>query len=400
VPVFKPNFKVGVLGGGQLGLMLLQAAIDWNLHVKILDPDADAPCSQIAPEFVVGSLQDFDTVLAFGQDCEVITIEIEKVNIEALEALEREGKKVFPQPSVIRQIQDKRIQKQFYRDNNLPTADFILTDNQEETKQYTDFLPAFHKLGKDGYDGRGVQRISTEADFDKAFDAPSLLEKAVDFDKEIAIIVARNEQGEVATFPTVEMAFHPELNLVDFLFAPAQISEDIENEAKAIAIKTAESFGIVGLLAVEMFVTKSGQVLINEVAPRPHNSGHHTIRGNITSQFEQHWRAILGLPLGDTSAISPSAMLNLLGEDGHTGSAHYEGMEKLLAMSGVFPLLYGKKITKPFRKMGHITLIANSLEELKVKAEVVRQSVRVVSVSNKGGISLSVTGIIHHKRAT
>jgi 5-(carboxyamino)imidazole ribonucleotide synthase len=380
VPVFKPNFKVGVLGGGQLGLMLLQAAIDWNLPVKILDPDANAPCAHIAPEFVVGSLQDFDTVLAFGQDCEVITIEIEKVNVDALEVLEKQGKKVFPQPSVIRQIQDKRIQKQFYRDNNLPTADFILTDNQEDTKRHTGFLPAFHKLGKDGYDGRGVQRISTEADFSKAFDAPSLLEKAVDFDKEIAIIVARNEQGEVVTFPTVEMAFHPELNLVDFLFAPAQILEEIENEAKTIAIKTAEAFGIVGLLAVEMFVTKSGQVLINEVAPRPHNSGHHTIRANSTSQFEQHWRAILGLPLGDTTAISPSAMLNLLGEDGHTGTAHYEGMERLLAMSGVFPLLYGKKITKPFRKMGHITLIANDLAALKAKAELVRQTVRVVSV--------------------
>ncbi len=380
MPVFKPNFKVGVLGGGQLGLMLLQAAIDWNLHVKILDPDADAPCAHIAPEFVVGSLQDFDTVMAFGQDCEVITIEIEKVNVEALEALEKLGKKVFPQPSVIRQIQDKRIQKQFYRDSNLPTADFILTDNQEDTKRYADFLPAFHKLGKDGYDGRGVQRISTEADFDKAFDAPSLLEKAVDFEKEIAVIVARNERGEVATFPTVEMAFHPELNLVDFLFAPADITETIESESKQIAIKTAEAFGIVGLLAVEMFITKSGQILINEVAPRPHNSGHHTIRANVTSQFEQHWRAILGLPLGDTAAIGPSAMLNLLGEANHTGPAIYEGMEKLLEMSGVFPLLYGKKITKPFRKMGHITLIANTLEELKAKAEVVRKSVRVVSV--------------------
>ncbi len=379
MPVFKPNFKVGVLGGGQLGLMLLQAAIDWNLHVKILDPDPDSPCAHIAPEFVVGSLQDYETVMAFGQDCEVITIEIEKVNVEALETLEKQGKKVFPQPSVIRQIQDKRIQKQFYRDNRLPNADFILTDNQEDTRQYASFLPAFHKLGKDGYDGRGVQRISTEADFDKAFDAPSLLEKAVDFDKEIAVIVARNEQGEVATFPTVEMAFHPDLNLVDYLFAPADISENIDQEAKRIATKTAEAFGIVGLLAVEMFVTKSGKILINEVAPRPHNSGHHTIRANVTSQFEQHWRAILGLPLGDTSALCPSAMLNLLGEANYTGPAVYKGMEQLLKMSGVFPLLYGKKITKPFRKMGHITLIANNLEELKTKAEVVRKVVKVVS---------------------
>jgi len=378
MPVFEPNYKVGILGGGQLGLMLLQAAIDWNLHVKILDT-ADAPCAAIAPEFVVGSLQNYDDVYAFGQDLDVLTIEIEKVNVAALEALERAGKKVFPQPHVIRLIQDKRTQKQFYRQHNLPTADFILTQNRQDVRQHADFLPAFHKLGRDGYDGKGVQRIDAAADFDKAFDAPGLLEKAVDFEKEIAVIVARNERGEVVTFPAVEMVFHPEANLVEYLFSPAQISESIDNQAKELAIRTAEALGIVGVLAVEMFVTKDAKVLINEVAPRPHNSGHQTIRANVTSQFEQHWRAILNLPLGDTTAHTPAAMVNLLGAEGHTGAAHYHGMEHLLTESGVFPFLYGKKTTKPFRKMGHITLTDSNLAKLKEKVEWAKKTLQVIT---------------------
>ena len=376
--MFDTNKKVGVLGGGQLGLMLLQAAIDWNLNVKIIDA-VDAPCAPIAPEFVTGSLQDYEAVYQFGQDVDVVTIEIEKVNVDALEALEREGKKVFPQPHLIRLIQDKRTQKQFYREHGLPTADFILTDNRADVANYVDFLPAFHKLGRDGYDGKGVQRIATPADFDKAFDAPGLLEKAVDFEKELAVIVARNEKGEMATFPTVEMVFHPEANLVEYLFAPAEIPVEVEQQAESLAKKTAEALGIVGLLAVEMFLTKDGQVLINEVAPRPHNSGHHTIRANVTSQFEQHWRAILNLPLGDTTAYTPAAMVNLLGEEGHTGPAHYEGMDEVLATQGVFPFLYGKKITKPFRKMGHITVTDSSLAKLKTKAEWVKGALKVVT---------------------
>lgn len=376
--MFDTSKKVGVLGGGQLGLMLLQAAIDWNLNVKIIDA-TDAPCAPIAPEFVEGSLQDYEAVYRFGQDVDVLTIEIEKVNVDALEALEREGKKVFPQPHLIRLIQDKRTQKQFYREHGLPTADFILTDNRADVANYVDFLPAFHKLGRDGYDGKGVQRIATPADFDKAFDAPGLLEKAVDFEKELAVIVARNEKGEMATFPTVEMVFHPEANLVEYLFAPAEISVEVEQQAESLAKKTAEALGIVGLLAVEMFLTKDGQVLINEVAPRPHNSGHHTIRANVTSQFEQHWRAILNLPLGDTTAYTPAAMVNLLGEEGYTGPAHYEGMDEVLATHGVFPFLYGKKITKPFRKMGHITVTDSSLEKLKTKAEWVKGALKVVT---------------------
>jgi 5-(carboxyamino)imidazole ribonucleotide synthase len=374
---------IGILGGGQLGLMLLQASIDWNLRVHILDPDAEAPCRHLCAQFTTGSLTDYDTVYQFGQSVDVLTIEIERVNVEALEALEREGKRVFPQPSVIRIIQDKRLQKQFYRDHSLPTADFILTDNRADVAmieiEQPDFLPAFHKLGRDGYDGRGVQRIGSVADVGKAFDAPGMLEKAVDFAKELAVIVARNERGDVQTFPTVEMVFHPELNLVEYLFAPAEISVEIDQQAQTIARQTADAFGIVGLLAVELFLDKRGSVLINEVAPRPHNSGHHSIRANVTSQFEQHWRAILNYPLGNTAAYQPAAMVNLLGEDGHTGPAVYEGLENLLAMPGVFPFLYGKAITKPFRKMGHVTVMDDSLDALRDKVSDVKAAIRVVS---------------------
>lgn len=371
--------RIGILGGGQLGLMLLQAAIDWNLDIHVLDPDAEAPCRKIAPKFTQGSLQDFDTVYNFGKNLDVITIEIEKVNVEALEKLESEGKRIYPQPAVIRRIQDKRIQKQFYVDNGLPTASFVLTDDRESLKQHIDFLPAFHKLGRDGYDGRGVQRIATEADIEKGFDQPGLLEKAVPFEKELAVIVARNPSGEIMTFPTVEMVFHPELNLVEYLFSPAEISPETDAKAQEIARKTAEAFEIAGLLAVELFLTKEGDVLINEVAPRPHNSGHHTIKANVTSQYEQHWRAILDLPLGNTAAYGPSAMVNLLGEAGFEGPAVYEGMEKLLGTSQVFPFLYWKAITKPFRKMGHITIMDENIDALKEKVNFVKKNIKVIS---------------------
>lgn len=375
--------RIGILGGGQLGLMLLQAAVDWNLDIHVLDPDAEAPCRNIAPHFTQGSLQDYDTVYGFGKDLDVITIEIEKVNVEALEALEKEGKRVYPQPSVIRQIQDKRIQKQFYAKKQLPTADFILTNDREDVSRHISFLPAFHKLGKDGYDGRGVQRLASAEDLDKAFDKPGLLEKAVPFEKELAVIVARNANGAIETFPTVEMVFHPEHNLVEYLFAPAQIEEHINTKAQEIAKKTAEAFQIVGLLAVELFLTPDGEVLINEVAPRPHNSGHHTIRANATSQYEQHWRAILNLPLGSTHAYGPSAMVNLLGEDGYEGPAVYEGMDKLLATGEVFPFLYWKATTKPFRKMGHITIMDVDINALKEKVEFVKKNIKVISTRIK-----------------
>lgn len=375
---FKENFKLGVLGGGQLGRMLIQSGIDFNIPFSVLDPDVNAPCSSIA-EFHHGKLTDYDTVMKFGAGCDVITIEIENVNTKALKALANQGKKVFPQPEVIELIQDKRLQKKFYEENQIPTAPFLLTENAADVARHKTFLPAVNKLGREGYDGRGVQIIRTEGDLNKAFDAPGLLEKLIDFDKEISVIVARNESGELKTFPVVEMVFHPVHNLVEYLFAPADVSESVIAQANEIASNVITKLNMVGLLAVEMFVTRDGHVLVNEIAPRPHNSGHQTIEANITSQYEQHLRAILNWPLGDTSMVMPSAMVNLLGEDGFSGNAHYQGFEEIAKLSGVHVHLYGKKITKPYRKMGHVTIVDNDVDRLKKKAQFVKQILKVIS---------------------
>lgn len=373
---FNPHFTIGVLGGGQLGRMLIQAGINLDLNFHVLDPDAQAPCAGIA-RFTQGKLTDYETVMAFGKTCDIITIEIENVNTKALIDLEKAGKKVFPQPAVIELIQDKRVQKQFFADNQIPTAPFVLVNNKEEVGKHEDFLPAVNKLGKEGYDGRGVQVIKTKADLNKAFDAPGLLEKWIPFEKEIAVIVSRNALGELAVYPAVEMVFHPEANLVEYLFSPAQIKKEVAQQAEAIARKVITNLNMIGLLAVEMFVTKEGEVLVNEVAPRPHNSGHQTIEGNVTSQYEQHLRAILNLPAGSTALLAPSAMVNLLGEEGFTGSARYEGLEEVLKAEGVYVHLYGKKTTKPFRKMGHVTIVDQDLNSLKKKANFVKQTLKV-----------------------
>ncbi|MHA8098420.1 5-(carboxyamino)imidazole ribonucleotide synthase [Aquirufa aurantiipilula] len=371
--------KIGLLGGGQLGRMLLQAGIDLDFQISCLDPDPEAPCQRLAHEFTQGSFQDFDTVYQFGQSQDLISIEIEHVNIDALEKLASEGKQVYPQPHLLRMIQDKRTQKQFFQQYGFPTADFRLIESREEINQHLDFLPAYQKLGKGGYDGKGVQLIADATQIAEGFDAPGLLEKAVDFEKELAVIVARNIHGEVKAFPAVEMVFHPVQNLVEFLISPAAISEEIEAQAVDIATRLIEEMKMVGLLAVEMFLTKDGQVLINEIAPRPHNSGHQTIRANATSQYEQHLRAIAGLPLGDTSTTVFAGMLNLLGEAGYTGKVKYEGLAEALAIPGVSPFLYGKKITKPFRKMGHVSIIGESREEVEEKANQVKKIIRVIS---------------------
>lgn len=376
---FDQQLTLGVLGGGQLGRMLLQSAIDFNLEVKIIDSDHNAPCKHLVKNFSVGDLKDYDTVYAFGQSCDVITIEIEHVNTDALKQLQSEGKKVYPQPEVIELIKDKRIQKQFYLDQGIPTSEFILTDNKEDVLKQRDFLPAVNKLGKEGYDGRGVQMLRNEADLEKAFDAPGLLEKLIDFDREISVIVARNESGEVVTYPVVELVFHPEHNLVEYLFSPSSIAGSIKEKATQIAIDVINKLDMVGLLAVEMFVTKDGEVLVNEVAPRTHNSGHQTIEGNVTSQFEQHLRAILNWNLGDTATTSPSAMVNILGEAGYTGDALYQGMDELLAMKGVHVHLYGKKQTKPFRKMGHVTIVNPDMNQLKISVQQVKETLKVIS---------------------
>lgn len=368
---------LGIIGGGQLGRMVIQSAINYNVDIHILDPDPNAPCKDIAAKFVQGKLTDFDAVYNFGKDCDVITIEIEHVNTEALTQLEKEGKKVFPQPHIIKLIQDKREQKQFYLKNNISTAEFILTDSKAEVQRHLDFLPAVNKLGKEGYDGRGVQVILDEADMQKAFEAPSLLEKLVDFEKEIAVIVARNERGEMTAFPPVECVFHPVANLVEFLFSPAEISGSISAQAIETAQSVIQKLDMVGLLAVEMFVTREGKILVNEIAPRPHNSGHHTIEANFTSQFEQHLRSVMNMPLGDTGIRSAAAMVNLLGEDGYTGEAMVEGLDEALSEKGIYIHLYGKKITKPFRKMGHVTILEENIEELKNKAKKYKDRIKI-----------------------
>ncbi len=374
---FNQDFKLGILGGGQLGRMLIQSGIDFNFNFAILDPDEHAPCRSLA-EFYHGKLTDFDTVMKFGERCDIITIEIENVNTQALKELVKKGKKVFPQPEIIEMIQDKRVQKSFYKNNNIPTANFVLTENKEDVVRLAKF-PVVNKLGKEGYDGRGVQVLRVKEDLQKAFDKPGLLEDLIDFEKEISVIAARSEKGEIETFPAVEMVFHPEHNLVEYLFAPAQVSKAISQQADVIAKSVIEKLEMVGLLAVEMFVTKTGEVLVNEIAPRPHNSGHQTIEANVTSQYEQHLRAITGLPLGKTDLLVPSAMVNLLGEPGFSGPARYEGFEEVMNVKGVHVHLYGKAQTKPFRKMGHVTIVDPDIESLKQKANFVKHTLKVIA---------------------
>jgi 5-(carboxyamino)imidazole ribonucleotide synthase len=374
---FYQDFTLGILGGGQLGRMLIQSCANFDLGTAVLEPAADAPCADLASRFVQGSITDFDSVYRFGKSVDLLTIEIENVNVDALERLEAEGLPVYPRPRVIRIIQDKRTQKQWYRDNGIPTADFVLVDNREAVRAHAEFLPAFNKLGKGGYDGGGVQRLDSLADLDKAFDAPGLLEKAVDFEREISVIAARNVQGDIAVFPAVECVFHSKRNLVDYLLAPSRASEAVLREAERIARDIIGKLEHVGLLAVELFVERDGTVLVNEIAPRPHNSGHQTINANYTSQYEQHLRAILGLPLGATTMKSPSAMVNLLGAEGSSGPVLYEGLDTLLALPGASLFLYGKKETRPHRKMGHVTILDDDMSRLLDKVELVKNAVIV-----------------------
>ena len=377
---FQPDkIKIGILGGGQLGRMMIQSATNYNLYICCLDADDNAPCKGIAKEFTKGDLNDFDTVYKFGKDKDIITIEIENVNVEALKKLQKEGKKVFPQPEVIEIIKDKGLQKMFYQRNDIPSPDFFLVENKTQIEKYKDFFPFFQKLRTGGYDGKGVVKLGHPNKIEHAFEAPSVLERLVDFDKEISVIVARNESGEMKCYPAVECQFNGEANLVEFLFSPANIKKGIDKQANDIAKQVAEKLGIVGILAVELFVTKDGKVLVNEVAPRPHNSGHQTIEANYTSQFEQHLRAILNLPLGDTGITKPSVMINLLGEKNHEGDAKYEGLIDAIKYKGVYVHLYGKIKTKPFRKMGHVTVVDDDIDLAKKKAIIIKDLIKIVS---------------------
>jgi 5-(carboxyamino)imidazole ribonucleotide synthase len=372
------NCRLGMVGGGQLGRMFIQEAINLDVHVHALDPDAAAPCAEIANSFTVGSLTDYETLYQFGKDKDVLTVEIENVSVEALEKLQSEGKKVFPQPFALRIIRDKGTQKEFFSSHGIPTAPYRLVTNKAELLASVKY-PVVQKLRTGGYDGKGVQILRTAADLDVAFDAPSLLEEMIPFEKEISVIVARNERGETVSYPSVECEFNPEANLVELLFAPARISQEIEEAAQKLALMVINQLDMIGILAVEMFLTKEGDLLVNEIAPRPHNSGHHTIECNVTSQFEQHLRAILNLPLGSTRIIQAGAMINLLGEKGFEGPVFYDGLDKILAIPGVHPHIYGKTTTKPFRKMGHVTIAGDTVEDVLEKAKSVQQIIRVIS---------------------
>lgn len=364
--------------------MLLTETQRLDIKTKILDPAANAPSRVGSKEFEQGSLQDYDTVYNFGKDCDVITIEIENVNTEALAQLEKEGKKVFPQAAIIDLIKNKISQKEFYAKAGIPTADFKTFANKAELTEACEksrqSMPFVWKVATGGFDGRGVSVIRSLSDLNDLPDAPCLSEELIPFEKEIAVIVARSEKGEMKAFPTVEMDFHPTANLVEFVFSPGNLSKAVSDAAQELAKKIADKLALVGILAVEMFLTESGDLLINEVAPRVHNSGHLSIEGNICSQFEQHLRAILNLPLGDCQTIQPAVMVNLVGEEGYTGPVKYQGIEELMAMSGVYVHLYGKAETRPFRKMGHVTIIAPTLEEARSKAKIVKETIKVISI--------------------
>lgn len=376
---YSDNFRLGILGGGQLGRMLLQEAANYDVRSAVLDPSADAPCASICHEFTRGSFQDYDTVLAFGRGKDVITIEIEHVNTQALEELENEGVQVFPRPSFLRMVQDKGLQKEFYTKNNIPTAPYRLIDSLTQLEGANNEFPFVLKSRTGGYDGKGVRVIKSADDLSDVFEGPCVVEEMIPFVKELSIIIARNKQGETRVFPLVEMEFNPQANLVEFLFSPAHVSSEIEIEARNIALKIVESSDFVGLLAVELFLTRDGSLLVNEMAPRPHNSGHHTIEACTTSQYEQHLRAILSLPLGATHLIQPAVMVNLLGAPGHDGPVYYKGLIEALEKPGVHIHIYGKPHTKPFRKMGHVTVTDSDLAAAQQRAREILQLISVES---------------------
>ncbi len=371
--------NVGILGGGQLGRMLLQAAANYPVKTYIMENDDACPAAHLCHHFTKGDITNFDDVYNFGKGLDAITIEIESVNEEALEKLESEGVKVYPKPSALKIIKNKILQKQFYKDNQIPTSDFVITQNKNELLQHQNFLPAAHKVGKGGYDGRGVELMKTTADFAKGFDAPSVLEKLVQIKKEIAVIIAVNDKGENALYPPVDMVFDQRLNLLEFQISPADLPEKVLWKAEAIALKVVKELKSPGIFAVELFADTEGNVLVNETAPRVHNSGHHTIEASYSSQFDMLWRIMLGYPLGNTEPILPAALVNIIGSPGFSGDAVYEGLHKVLEMDNVFVHIYGKKETRPGRKMGHITILSNEKQELLHKANLIKQTLFVKS---------------------
>ena len=380
---FSSDFKLGILGGGQLGKMLLAETRKFDIQTYILDPSADAPCKFGASKFVQGDLMDFETVYNFGHQVDLLTIEIENVNLDALEKLESEGLAVYPSSKTLRLIQNKGIQKEFYLKNNIPTSNAHRFENLSELlfAQSSGRLniPFVWKSAQFGYDGNGVKIVRSEVDLQNLPDVACIAEDLIAFKNELAVLVARSVSGEVKTYPVVEMEFHPEANQVEYVICPARIDEKVAQKAKEVALKVSEKFDHVGLLAVELFQTENDELLVNEVAPRPHNSGHHTIEASYTSQFENHLRAILNLPLGNTDSKVAGIMVNLVGEANFSGPVVYKNIEKIMGIEGVTPHIYGKRETRPFRKMGHVTIVNENLTAARRIAEQVKNSIRVVS---------------------
>ena len=380
---FSSNFRLGILGGGQLGKMLLFDTRKFDIQTYVLDPSDEAPCKIACDQFFKGDLMDFDTVYNFGKKVDVLTFEIELVNLEALVKLENEGLKVYPSPKTLKLIQNKGIQKTFYTEHNIPTANYGRFNNLKSL--IIDLLdsklrmPFVWKCTEFGYDGNGVKVIRQISDLDELPNVECIAEEMIPFKNELAVIVCRNPSGEIRTYPVVEMEFHPEANQVEYVICPARIDDAVAEKARAIALHVSEKFNHVGLLAVEMFQTEDDEILVNEVAPRPHNSGHYSIEASYTSQFENHLRAILNLPLGNTDSKVAGIMVNLVGAEGFTGNVVYENMEKILGWTGVTPHIYGKKMTRPFRKMGHVTIVNSDIEEARRIAEAVKNTIRVIS---------------------
>ncbi len=371
--------KIGILGGGQLGRMLLQAAANYPVETLVLENDTECPAAHLCHHFVKGDIRNFNDVYNFGKTLDGITIEIESVNVEALEKLENEGVKIYPRPSALRIIRDKILQKQFYKENEIPSPVFRITEKKDDLKKFYDFLPAVHKKASGGYDGRGVQVLSEEKDLHLGFDQPSVLEKKVDIHKEISQIIAINASGQTALYPAVEMIFNQTLNQLDYQLSPAEIPQHTSWRVEAIALKVVKELKSPGIFAVEIFIDKNGDVLVNETAPRVHNSGHHTIEANFSSQFDMLWRVMLDYPLGNPKHIVHAAMVNLTGSEGNSGNAVYEGIDEILKMENIFLHLYGKKETRPGRKMGHITILSPEKSDLVYKAKIIKQKFRIIS---------------------
>ncbi len=380
---FSSGFRLGILGGGQLGKMLLYETRKFDIHTKVLDASPDAPCRIACDEFILGSLMDFDAVYGFGKKVDLLTIEIENVNLQALEKLEDEGTLVFPPTKALKVIQNKAKQKLFYTDHAIPTAKFSRFAYKSEIEDSIQngglHFPFIWKAAQFGYDGQGVKVIRKIEDLNGLPPGECIAEEMIDFKNELAVIVARSAKGEIATYPVVEMEFHPEANQVEYVICPARIDAKIAKAARDIALKVSEKIATVGLLAVEMFLTQDDRILVNEVAPRPHNSGHFSIEASYTNQFEQHLRSILNLPLGNTNSKVAAVMVNLVGAEGHSGDVVYENIEKILALPGVTPHIYGKKQTRPFRKMGHVTIVDPNIDQARKTAQQVKETIKVVS---------------------